>query len=230
MDERRWRAAQEWEAALWAAAPQSQSADRNEHHRRRFGGYAALPQSLGHLVEFGSGPFTQLQTIIKRKTQVASIRLVDPLASYYTTRAKGCTYADGALSGRPVTLVAATAEDALLDPPADTLVLISVLQTVRDVAKVLQAAYNGLRPGGLLVFADRVFDGRWDLYHQASGGGGGAGGKPFWDVCHPCAVKQPMLDHFLSGFEELFSSRYTKGDGLARDEQLYFIGRKLRKA
>ena len=62
-----------------------------------------------------------------------------------------------------------------------------------------------------------------------------------------CAVKQTVVDHFLSGFEEIYLRRYTKGgregatvrakaatsDRVARnlppssrDEQLYFIGRK----
>ena len=37
-----------------------------------------------------------------------------------------------------------------------------------------QAAYNALRPGGIIVFSDRVFDGRWDEHIS--------GGDPFWDV------------------------------------------------
>lgn len=89
----------------------------------------------------------------------------------------------------------------------------------------LQAAYNALKPGGWLVFADRVFDARWDAFR--------AGAAPFWDVGHPCAVKETLLDHFLSVFEEVQRRRWAKepraGDGrhpALQDEQIYFIGRK----
>ena len=127
----------------------------------------------------------------------------------------------------------------------------------RDPApSVLQVAYNTLRVGGLLIFADRVFDARWTAYLGTGGppqnaeAYGEAGdespagataaarrvlrsGRIFWDVGHPCTVKQAVLDHFLLGFEELHMQRFTKPSskpGQAADEQLYFIGRKLRPA
>jgi hypothetical protein len=75
------------------------------------------------------------------------------------------------------------------------------------------------------VFADRVFDARWDAFRE--------GAAPFWDVGHPCAVKETLLDHFLSVFEEVQRRRWAKeprsGDGrhpALQDEQIYFIGRK----
>lgn len=74
-----------------------------------------------------------------------------------------------------------------------------VPQSVQDVPRVLQAAYNALKPGGWLVFSDRVFDARWEAHR--------AGASPFWDVGHPCAVKQTVIDHFLSGFEGVCDDR-----------------------
>ena len=123
---------------------------------------------------------------------------------------------------------------------------------VRDVPKTLQAAYNALRPGGLLIFSDRVFDARWDAYRAAVTAAVTAAGEsaaPFWDTAHPCASKQTVVDHFLSAFEEIHASRYLKDEPRAsskraisrremarlikksrgdRDEQIYFIGRKPR--
>jgi len=32
VDDRRWRAAQQWEAALWSSAPKAHTTDRNDHH------------------------------------------------------------------------------------------------------------------------------------------------------------------------------------------------------
>ena len=166
---------------------------------------------------------------------MSSITLVDPLVEHYARSVKGCAYRDGRLRGHAVNRLGLTAEELLGAPQllglgagrrADTLVMIAVLQSVRDVLRALQAAYNALRVGGLLIFSDRVFDAKWEAYHLA---GGPARGKPFWDVGHPCSVKQVVLDSFLSAFDELYSRRYStpaKG-GRPGDEQLYFIGRKL---
>ena len=296
--ERRWQAAQQWEAALWSNAPASQTSDRNAHHAANFGGYAALPNELGHVVELGCGPFTQLQSVLRASSKALSITLVDPLAGHYIEHTRGCAYRERRLLGRPVRVLSRPAEQlAQLRGAADTLVMVSVLQvrwheracdgmrwhemacacirwhemasaahartrsrahahahahvhartrkrdrhsrsrdgprfrqSVRDVPVALQAASNALRPGGWLVFADRVFDARWDAYRAA-----GEGARPFWDVGHPCAVKQTVLDHFLAGFEEVHLRRYTKEAPAGRpqpppaerDEQLYFIGRKL---
>ena len=170
-------------------------------------------------------------------------------------------------------LLASAAESYDGEGKVDTLVMISVLQGVRDVARALQAAYNAIRPGGWIIFSDRgvcvaaprafaracvmttsdacvracvciVFDSRWDAYRAA-----GDEAIPFWDVAHPCAPKQTVVDHFLSAFEEVHSYRFVKEDAeaaavaaggggrrarrrirvqssAARDEQLYFIGRK----
>ena len=92
VDDQRWRAAQSHEATLWTEAPRGQTTDRNAHHAAHFGNYAALPESLGHVVELGCGPYTQLQTILRPSSRVVSITLVDPLAVHYQAHAKGCTY------------------------------------------------------------------------------------------------------------------------------------------
>lgn len=227
VDEKRWREAQQWEAAMWAEAPAAQTTDRNDHHAAQFDRYAALPASLGHVVELGCGPYTQLQTILQLRSEgvVKSITLVDPLAAHYMARTKGCTYRDSRLISRPARVVTQAAEDFLMPNGmlADVLIMTFVLQSVRSVPAVLQSAFNALRPGGWLVFADRVFDARWDSTR--------AGGDAFWDVGHPCSIKQTVLDHFLEGFEEVYSRRHVKegsrqGTHAHRDEQYYFIGRR----
>lgn len=234
VDEARWKAAQDWEASTWAGAPKTQTTDRNDHHAALFGGYASVPKALGHVVELGCGPYTQVQSILQPSSAITSITLVDPLAAHYMARVKGCTYRDAHLLGRKVRVLSRVAEGFTLAHGilADTIIMIGLLQSVRDVPAVLQSAYNALRPGGLLIFADRVFDTRWDAVR-------GAGAKPFSDVGHPCSVKQTLLDAFLAGFEEIHARRFTKENapevgpppgGAATpeiDEELYFIGRKL---
>ena len=70
----------------------TQTADRNEHHAANFNRYAALPLTLGHVVELGCGPYTQTQSILRPESVVTSLTLVDPLAAHYATRTRGCTY------------------------------------------------------------------------------------------------------------------------------------------
>ena len=128
------------------------------------------------------------------------------------------------LLGRPVSLVGMQLEAFVPAKPADVLVMIAVLQSVQDVAAALQAAYNALRPGGWLVFADRVFDERWTAHAKG-------GAAPFWDVGHPCSPKAYLIDHFLAQFEEVHLRRHAKPKANARrgeppDEQVYFIGRR----
>ena len=110
VDERRWRAAQQWEAVLWAAAPPSQTTDRNVHHSRHFSQYAALPDALGDVVEFGCGPFTQTQSLLRPTSTALSITLIDPLAHRYMEATKGCTFRDQRLGSRPVRVLSVVAE------------------------------------------------------------------------------------------------------------------------
>ena len=222
--EKRWRAAQEAESALWTGAAGAAGSDRNVHHAELFDGYRALPDALGHVVEVGCGPFTQLQSVLRPSSTTSSITLVDPLVHKYKAKARACAYRSGQLVGRPVSLVGMQLEAFVPAKPADVLVMIAVLQSVQDVAAALQAAYNALRPGGWLVFADRVFDERWTAHAKG-------GAAPFWDVGHPCSPKAYLIDHFLAQFEEVHLRRHAKPKANARrgeppDEQVYFIGRR----
>jgi hypothetical protein len=249
----------------------AQSTDRNAHHAAHFGEYAALPLALGHVVELGCGPYTQVQTILNRPgSSATTLTLVDPLAAHYARHVKGCTYSDNRLYGRPVRVVSAAAEVRVpsraatrrarrVHGPLDagcgekrghvrarwcarTVRMVGLRgrgghardgvgaavgpRRCQDAAGTVarlwppdllpcpppdhppssaptprQAAYNALKPGGWLVFSDRVFDGRWDAYLAADAA------DAFWDVGHPCSVKQVVLDHFLSAFEEVRTSR-----------------------
>jgi hypothetical protein len=130
---------QEWEAALWSASAAGVTTDRNEHHKRHFDNYAEVPRQLGHVVEVGCGPFTQLQTILPGRPRPASITLVDPLLESYARTVRGCPYSRGKLLGNQLALVASPLEELELPQKADTLVMVSLLQSVRDVPRALQA-------------------------------------------------------------------------------------------
>ena len=225
VDARRWEAAQEWEAALWAASAAGVTTDRNEHHKRHFDNYAEVPRQLGHVVEVGCGPFTQLQTILPSRPRPSSITLLDPLLETYARRVRGCPYSRGKLLGTQVALVTTPLEELELPQKADVLVMISVLQSVRDVPRAMQAAYRALRPGGVLVFSERAFDERWEAYTRS----GRTEAAAFWDVGHPCAVKLVVLEHFMAAFREMYHKRHMHPTAHGPpDEQIYFVGRKPR--
>ena len=88
-----------------------------------------------------------------------------------------------------------------------------------------QAAYRALKPGGVLVFAERAFDERWEAYMRS----GRAEAEAFWDVGHPCAVKLVVLEHFMAAFREMYRKRHMHPTSHGPpDEQIYFVGRKPR--
>jgi hypothetical protein len=94
---------------------------------------------MGHVVELGCGPFTQLQTILPGRPRPASITLLDPLLESYASKVRGCPYSTGKLLGTHVSLVAAPLEELELPQQADVLLMISLLQSVRDVPAAMQA-------------------------------------------------------------------------------------------
>jgi hypothetical protein len=94
---------------------------------------------MGHVVELGCGPFTQLQTILPGRPRPASITLLDPLLESYASKVRGCPYSTGKLLGTRVSLVAAPLEELELPQQADVLLMISLLQSVRDVPAAMQA-------------------------------------------------------------------------------------------
>jgi hypothetical protein len=74
------------------------------------------------------------------RSQLHALALVDPLARVFMDRTKGCTYKEQRLHGRPVRVLNVPAESLSLTHVADTLVMVSVLQSVRDVPAVLQVS------------------------------------------------------------------------------------------
>ena len=94
------------------------------------------------MVEVGCGPFTQLQTILPGRPHPSSITLLDPLLESYASKVRGCPYSRGKLLGTQVALVASPLEELKLPQKADVLVMISLLQSVRDVPRAMQACYT----------------------------------------------------------------------------------------
>ena len=115
-----WKQALQTEADLWAGSRDTE--DRANDHIRGFDSYGALPRDadLGHVAEFGSGPFTQLKTSVvaaRPDLRMKSITLSDPNVHQYIARVSQCTYKQGWLLSPdiPTYFVSAGAEVPLFD-------------------------------------------------------------------------------------------------------------------
>jgi SAM-dependent methyltransferase len=203
VDDERWRQAQQFELATWVNNPQLRD-DRNNEHAHYFNNYEVVPRDLGDVIEFGCGPFTQLQTIIQKGCTARSVTLLDPLINEYLQH-PGCAYRNGEFQGLPTELLSLKAENIDIREKFDTAVCINVLEHVQDAILMLSAIGRSLKSGGLIIFADRFYD---NLEVDKC-----------FDVGHPIRVLKGTLQDFYNNFKPLFSA-IQPGDAW------YFIGRK----
>lgn len=192
----RWQQAQDYERATWIEHNQGSVDDRSNDHRIGFGNYDLLPKSLGHVIEFGCGPFTQLRNILTDHA-ADSITLVDPLATVYQEKHQHCSYKNNLLDGKPVTVQAVTVED-FQGGQFDTVIFINVLSHCRDAFKALSVIWGALKPGGVLVFEEQIQQRAANLRY---------------DVGHPLTVRENVVNTFLGRFER--AVRTDKGYAIA---------------
>ena len=86
----RWLEAQKFEKKGWMETWAHAQSDRQPEHFELFSGYRTLPHNLGHVLEVGCGPFTQLFTILDAHT-ANHVTLQDPLIFDYIKHPH-CTY------------------------------------------------------------------------------------------------------------------------------------------
>jgi SAM-dependent methyltransferase len=189
----RWNQAQAYERETWLTHAINSTDDRNLEHADMFGGYKALPEKLGRVIELGCGPFTNWRIIMRDHT-ADDVTLLDPLAEAYRENHPHCAYRDGGdMDNRwhwyPVNLVASAIEDFETDSKFDTVILINVLTHVLDVEKVFSWIGAHLKKGGHLVFAEPVRD---------------IDPMRLYDVGHPISFNQSVIDDFLAGFKPKF--------------------------
>lgn len=185
----------------------------------RGGTERVLPRSLGHVIEFGAGGYTQTRNLLEHiDIHMDSITLVDPLLWPYG-KLDGCTYQGGVFKinstskSYPTTLYNTSVEkwgerhfgeSVLLQTPIDylpanvtitqqydTVIVMNTLVYSNNAFKFLETVYRSLKPGGLLLFHDRYFE---DIGMAASR-------CKMLDFTHIClGVKKPLIEHFLSFF------------------------------
>lgn len=224
----RWREAQRWERALWVngqrkrgwkrlvwpvAAPvlraigwkRAWGDDWNHWWAERFDDYAFLPDELGDVIELGCGPYTNTRLVLRGR---AAQRVVcsDPLVGTYTTF-RGRWLADASAAGR-VELDDHPIEE--LPFPAssfDLVVMINVLDHVRDADLCLRTAVSLVRPGGYLLLGQDLSDAA-DVAHHP------------YDVGHPIRLRREDVDRHLEPLTPVLRNDLSREEG--REPRLHY--------
>lgn len=196
-----WKAAQEAEFRGWTTMWCGLVDDRPQEHRKNFDDYAALPKDCGDVLEIGCGPFTQSIHVLDGR-EYKSLTLTDPLAKRYREVHRRCTYRDGTVNGRPVTVEHLPGENLPYKEQFDTVIIINVLEHVLDADAVMDRAFEALRPGGYIVFGERDTPTDWVPENELD------------KTLHPIRLSSEWLAEQRGRYRQLFLN----------DD--YFIGRK----
>jgi len=227
-----WQAAQRGEAQVWKGMT-GNFGDRVGEALQGFRHYKKVRVPLGHVLEIGCGPFTQSGFLIDELRSrgvdpgVTSVTLADPGIESYLVNTPGCAYKDGKLRGYPVTTQAHGGETIDFPPASfDTVVTINVLEHCEDAFEYMHRMHRVLKPGGLLIFHERVYDNFWKVLDPVTHSSEVAG----W---HPLRVKRKLVDTLLKHYEvQLYSVDLTremvkrKRTQIA-EEPLWIIARKI---
>ena len=197
----RWTQAQLAEFTFWNES--STETDRNDRHADGFNKYSVLPNNLGRVLEIGSGPFTQLKTILQlTNASVDSITLLEPLAMKYKSSVKGCSYKNDTMFGNKVNYIVSSAEEAYFGETYDTAIMINTIEHAKDGLLVLKNLYHAIKPGGLLIIHEMFYD-------EYTGRPMELG--PFLDfVFHPIRIKSKLWNYYLSHFEKIYYSEFNQ--------------------
>jgi SAM-dependent methyltransferase len=137
---------------LGMRSPRSQQEfdDRNHWWKCNFEDYAALPRSVENACELGCGPYTNMR-LVSEKVDIAHIHCSDPLAREYVTYPKAWL-ANACRLGRVSVDFHPAEECPFKSDYFDLVIMINVLDHVRDAERCLHEAMRIAAPGGYFVF------------------------------------------------------------------------------
>jgi SAM-dependent methyltransferase len=237
----RWRDAQKWELALWEKGQQRRGVKRvlwragapllravnsrrawgddwNHWWKEQFEGYGFLPASLGNCIELGCGPYTNTRLILKGR-KASRIVCSDPLSRSYITF-RGRWLAEAHAAGRVEIDDHAIEDLPFPQEDFDTVVMINVLDHVRDADTCMRKAIDLIRPGGHFVLGQDLTNDDDLAYHP-------------YDVGHPIRLRREDLEPYLQQFTAVLRKDLARERG--RDPRLHYstliyAGRKHRPA
>ena len=210
VSEARWKQAQEWEAAFWRSqnpAPSkklsarakrlvkralgmkkaSPGDDWNNWWAEKFDGYAELPKKFESVIELGCGPYTNLRVLLPGR-EARRVVCSDPLVREYLKfkeRWLGQAWRRHAVEvdDHPIETCVFKSETF------DLVVMINVLDHVRDAMECLRQASRIARRGGWLVVGQDLSNAE-DVAHTGE------------DIGHPIRIGAETLDaELLPKFE-----------------------------
>jgi SAM-dependent methyltransferase len=232
----RWQQAQSWELALWERAEQkegwrrpiwhlagpvlrrigfgSPGDDWNKWWSQQFDGYEFVPTKLGSLVELGCGPYTNARMVAHGR-EVDRVVCSDPLIEHYV-RYRGTWLNRGYREGK-IEIDASALENTQLSPSSfDVVVLINVLDHVRDALLCLERAAALVAPGGFFLLGQDLSNQEDVAIHPE-------------DVGHPIRLGAEELRPHLRRFEPVLDRLLPRENGRNPDAHcgtLIFAGRR----
>ncbi len=237
----RWQAAQQWERAHWVHAqatrarfgknhiwrllralrlvPKHRGDDWNLWWKKHFDDYAFLPPTVDNALEAGCGPYTNLRLMLER-CRPNHIVLSDPLIRTYvkfklTFVAELYRQAVAALDDHPLE------ELPFADNYFDLVVMINVLDHVRDAAQCMRNLIRVAKPGGFVIIGQDLSN-HEDVEALRRDPGG---------VGHPIKLDQAWFEPYLGrGFAPVIHKILPRAEGRAPESHyatLLFAGRKL---
>ena len=188
--------------------------DWNHWWMQKFNNYREIPKALDQVIELGCGPFTNVRLIRKRRT-IRRIVCSDPLARDYVSFG-GFWLAEAYRRGL-VEVDFSPAEDLPFESASfDLVVMINVLDHVRDSDACLRSAERICRPGAYLILGQDLTS-EDDIVRIGD------------DVGHPIRVDHVQLERALAGFVPVFTKILPREEG--RNPEAHYgtflmIGRK----
>src|SRR5512135_3105073 len=144
---------QKMELEIWKNSNQHE--DRNSWWKKNFNNYEDIKGiPVQSLLEVGCGPFAQnTQYVLNALNQKPSkIFLNDPLLNEYINLNKPVCRINKELN---VGIYPYPFEECKITP-VDMIICINVLDHVFNMPRCLEAIYNGLNPGGILIFGNEL--------------------------------------------------------------------------
>lgn len=201
--EERWLEAQRWERDTWVRVDRHTRRldgwrrrllglvgldrepvgdDWNYWWREQFDHYQAIPTTIENAVELGCGPFTNIRLLLDR-CEVEHLFCSDPLARHYL-RLRSSWLSRFVPTGRVLLDDHPIEQCPYADQFFGLVLLINVLDHVRDARRCVSEAVRILGPGGLLILGQ-------DLTNAEDA-------ARFPDIGHPIRLDHDWLDGLLA--------------------------------